>query len=94
LAKYFGTASLPVDTPVALRLTSPLISRNWADLFGVAGPLKFFDVNQRPPFADPKRIVELAARADVLKLNHDEIGHIASNRTGHRLPPGRDRRVA
>jgi fructokinase len=55
-------------------------------LLGV-GPLKFFDVNLRPPFADPKRIVELAARADVLKLNHDEVGHIASwLRTGKATP--------
>jgi fructokinase len=56
-------------------------------LLGVAGPLKFFDVNMRPPFADPKRIVELAARADVLKLNHDEVGQIASwLRTGEATP--------
>ena len=47
-------------------------------LLAVTGPLKFFDVNLRPPFADPKRIVELARRADVLKLNHDEVGQIAS----------------
>jgi fructokinase len=44
----------------------------------IKGPLKFFDVNLRPPFVDPKRIVELAARADVMKLNHDEVGQIAS----------------
>jgi len=47
-------------------------------LLRVRGPLKFFDVNLRPPFADPKRIVELAARADVIKLNHDEVGQIVS----------------
>jgi fructokinase len=47
-------------------------------LLAVTGPLKFFDVNLRPPFADPKRIVKLARRADVLKLNHDEVGQIAS----------------
>jgi fructokinase len=47
-------------------------------LLEVNGPLKFFDVNMRPPFGDPKRIVELAARAEVLKLNHDEVGQIAS----------------
>jgi fructokinase len=56
-------------------------------LLGVAGPLKFFDVNLRPPFGDPKRIVKLAARADVLKLNHDEVGQIASwLRTGEATP--------
>jgi fructokinase len=56
-------------------------------LLAVTGPLKFFDVNLRPPFADPKRIVELAARADVLKLNHDEVGQIASwLRTGEATP--------
>jgi fructokinase len=56
-------------------------------LLGVTGPLKFFDVNLRPPFGDPKRIVKLAARADVLKLNHDEVGQIASwLRTGEATP--------
>jgi fructokinase len=56
-------------------------------LLAVTGPLKFFDVNLRPPFADPKRIVELAGRADVLKLNHDEVGQIASwLRTGEATP--------
>ena len=56
-------------------------------LLAVKGPLKFFDVNLRPPFADPKRVVELAARADVLKLNHDEVGQIASwLRTGAPTP--------
>ena len=56
-------------------------------LLAVKGPLKFFDVNLRPPFADPKRVVELAARADVLKLNHDEVGQIASwLRTGEAIP--------
>jgi fructokinase len=56
-------------------------------LLAVTGPLKFFDVNLRPPFADPKRIVELACRADVLKLNHDEVGQIASwLRTGEATP--------
>ena len=56
-------------------------------LLEVKGPLKFFDVNLRPPFADPKRIVELAAVADVLKLNHDEVGQIASwLQTGEATP--------
>jgi fructokinase len=66
-------------------------------LLAVTGPLKFFDVNLRPPFADPKRIVELAARADVLKLNHDEVGQIASwLRTGEATPnpPGNAAAVA
>jgi fructokinase len=47
-------------------------------LLDLKGPLKFFDVNLRPPFADPPTVVELAARADILKLNHDEAGQIAS----------------
>jgi len=66
-------------------------------LLAVKGPLKFFDVNLRPPFADPKRIVELAARADVIKLNHDEVGQIASwLRTGKATPnpPGDAEAVA
>jgi fructokinase len=66
-------------------------------LLTVKGPLKFFDVNLRPPFADPKRIVELATRADVIKLNHDEVGQIASwLRTGEATPnpPGNADAVA
>jgi fructokinase len=56
-------------------------------LLAVKGPLKFFDVNLRPPFADPKRVVELAARANVLKLNHDEVGQMASwLKTGEAIP--------
>ena len=66
-------------------------------LLTVKGPLKFFDVNLRPPFADPKRIVELAARADVIKLNHDEVGQLASwLQTGEATPnpPGNADAVA
>jgi fructokinase len=56
-------------------------------LLALKGPLIFFDVNLRPPFADPKRIVELAAFADVIKLNHDEVGQIASwLQTGEATP--------
>jgi fructokinase len=56
-------------------------------LLAVNASLKFFDVNLRPPFADPKRIVELARHADVLKLNHDEVGQIASwLQTGEATP--------
>jgi fructokinase len=47
-------------------------------LLQVNGPLKFFDVNLRPPFADPPLIIELAKRADVLKLNDGEVGKLAS----------------
>lgn len=47
-------------------------------LLTVKGPLKFFDVNLRPPFADPALVVKLARRADVLKLNDGEVGQLAS----------------
>jgi fructokinase len=47
-------------------------------LLQVEGPMKFFDVNLRPPFGDPERILELAHNADVLKLNHDELALMAS----------------
>ena len=66
-------------------------------LLALKGPLKFFDVNLRPPFTDPERIVELAAHADVIKLNHDEVGQIASwLRTGEATPnpPGNADAVA
>jgi len=47
-------------------------------LLAVKGPLKFFDVNLRPPFADPQLVVQLARHADVLKLNDGEVGQLAS----------------
>jgi fructokinase len=47
-------------------------------LLDVKGPLKFFDVNLRPPFADPPLVMDLAKRADVLKLNDGEVGRLAS----------------
>ena len=55
-------------------------------LLDVKGPLKFFDVNLRPPFADPPLVMELAKRADVLKLNDGEVGRLAAwIRTGEVL---------
>src|SRR5215210_455204 len=47
-------------------------------LLAVQGPMKFFDVNLRPPFADPTLVLDLAKRADVIKLNDDEVGRLAS----------------
>jgi fructokinase len=47
-------------------------------LLAVEGPMKFFDVNLRPPFADPALVLELAQHADVIKLNDDEVGRLAS----------------
>jgi fructokinase len=56
-------------------------------LLEVKGPLKFFDVNLRPPFADPPLVMELARRADVLKLNDSEVGQLAHwLRTGELIP--------
>ena len=46
-------------------------------LLDVKGPMKFFDVNLRPPFVDPPLVMDLAKRADVLKLNDGEVGQLA-----------------
>ncbi|HEY8649768.1 MAG TPA: carbohydrate kinase [Chthoniobacterales bacterium] len=46
-------------------------------LLAVRGPLKFFDVNLRPPFTDYQLILDWAKRADVLKLNDGEVGRLA-----------------
>ena len=62
----------------SLASRSPYNRKQLESLLALKGPLKFFDVNMRPPFADPERVVELAACADIIKLNHDEIGQIAS----------------
>lgn len=47
-------------------------------LLAIEGPLKFFDVNLRPPFADPELVMQLAKHADILKLNDGEVGRLAS----------------
>ena len=52
-------------------------------LLAVEGPLKFFDVNLRAPFDDPSTAIDLARRADVIKLNDAEIGQLARS-----LEPG------
>lgn len=46
-------------------------------LLEITGPIKFFDVNLRAPFGDPARVLSLAKRADVVKLNDDELGLLA-----------------
>ncbi|MBV8899298.1 MAG: carbohydrate kinase [Verrucomicrobia bacterium] len=62
----------------SLASRSPYNLEQLGRLLAVKGPLRFFDVNLRPPYADPARIVQLAAHADVLKLNHDEVGQLAA----------------
>ncbi len=47
-------------------------------LLDVKGPLKFFDVNLRPPFVDAQLVIDLAKRADVIKLNDGEVGKLAA----------------
>ncbi len=56
---------------------SPYNLEQLGRLLALKGPTKFFDVNLRPPFSEPSLIVELALRADVLKLNHSEVGQLA-----------------
>ena len=66
---------------------SPYNLDQLAQLLDVQGPLKFFDVNLRPPFADPPLVVELAKRAHVLKMNDGEVGQLAHwLRTGELTP--------
>ena len=81
----------------SLAARSPYNREQLESLLVLKGPLKFFDVNMRPPFADPGRIVEFTARADLVKLNHDEVGQIASwLKTGKPTPnpPGNEDAVA
>lgn len=56
---------------------SPYNLDQLAKLLEVQGPLKFFDVNLRPPFANPPLVIELAKRAHVLKMNDGEVGQLA-----------------
>jgi fructokinase len=46
-------------------------------LLDVPGPLRIFDVNLRPPYAEPARVLPLARRADVVKLNAEELAALA-----------------
>ena len=56
-------------------------------LLGVTGPLKFFDVNLRPPFVDPKRTVELAARADGMERSGGKLKDV-HRRIRSKVPGG------
>jgi fructokinase len=81
--------SVPAEVLVALARARALIFGSLAGrspynlaqldrLLDVKGPLKFFDVNLRPPFAAPALVIALARRADVIKLNDDEVGQLAA----------------
>jgi fructokinase len=66
---------------------SPYNLEQLARLLEVEGPMKFFDVNLRPPFVDPPLVMDLAKHADVLKLNDGEVGRLAAwVRTGEASP--------
>ena len=66
---------------------SPYNLEQLGQLLALKGPVKFFDVNLRPPFAAPPQVVDLARHADVLKLNHDEVGQLAMYvQTGEATP--------
>jgi fructokinase len=45
-------------------------------LLDLRGPLKVFDVNLRPPYDDVPLVLELARRADALKLNDAELARL------------------
>ncbi len=66
---------------------SPYNLEQLGRLLAVPGPVKFFDVNLRPPFVDLGLVMQLARRADVIKLNDGEVGRFASYiRTGEATP--------
>ena len=69
-ARAFVFGSLAGRSPYNLEQLDRLLASE--------GPVKFFDVNLRPPFADPKLVLDLAKRADVIKLNDDEVGRLAA----------------
>ena len=69
-ARAFTFGSLAGRSPYNLEQLDRLLE--------VKGPLKFFDVNLRPPFVDLELIMDLARRADVIKLNDGEVGKLAS----------------
>ncbi len=63
----------------SLAARSPHNRAQLDELLDLDGPfLKCFDVNFRPPFVDPELVMSLAQRADVIKLNDDELGQITN----------------
>jgi fructokinase len=62
----------------SLACRSPYNLEQLDRLLAIEGPLKFFDVNLRPPFADAALVIDLGKRADVLKLNDGELCRLAS----------------
>jgi fructokinase len=51
--------------------------------------LKVFDVNLRPPYDSAERVWELAQRADLIKLNDQELAQLLNER----VPPGDSERA-
>ena len=66
---------------------SPYNRQQLDRLLSVRGPQKFFDVNLRPPFVDITLVLELAKRADIIKLNDGEAGRLASWLRGGEAAP-------
>ena len=62
----------------SLAARSPYNLEQLDRLLEMKGPLKFLDVNLRPPFVDLAVVLHLARRADVVKLNDDELGRLAA----------------
>src|ERR1700730_18186156 len=50
----------------SLAARSPYNREQLESLLVLKGPLKFFDVNMRPPFADPERLVDFPVRGDLV----------------------------
>lgn len=59
--------------------------REIVKLLDLDGPFKICDVNLRPPHDDPGTVGELIRRADLLKVNEDELHALL--RDGARKPP-------
>ncbi len=78
-ARAFTFGSLAGRSPYNLEQIDRLLS--------VPGPIRFFDMNLRPPFVDPPLVLEMARRVDVIKLNDGELGRLVSFiRTGEARP--------
>ena len=64
-------------------------------LLAIEGPMKFFDVNLRPPFADPVLVIDLAQRVEGRPARHParQCRYLYRRRLG-RCQHGRDRQDA
>src|SRR6516162_4031721 len=71
----------------SLGLRFPHNREQLGKLLAIPGPLKLFDANLRPPFAEPELVVSFARQSDILKFNEEELRAVTAWIEGKRSNP-------